>query len=75
MSGQRPAASDHGRTGKPGELCTCGRPAIVVWETELFGEVGYCGIPGMTPISPCPFCGASQPHREKCPQYRLTPER
>lgn len=33
------------RTAKPGETCTCGRPAVVVYETEKFGDVGYCGIP------------------------------
>jgi hypothetical protein len=29
----------------PGERCCCGRPAITVYETDQFGDVGYCGIP------------------------------
>lgn len=33
------------RRPEPGELCTCGRPAIVVYLTDLFGPVGYCGSP------------------------------
>ena len=23
----------------------CGRPAVIVYITERFGDVGYCGIP------------------------------
>jgi len=34
------------RSPEPGEVCTCGRPAIIVYLTENFGPVGYCGIPG-----------------------------
>lgn len=30
---------------RPGELCSCGRPAVTVYITEEFGRVGYCGIP------------------------------
>ena len=33
------------RPARPGEKCKCGRPAVVVYMTERFGEVGYCGIP------------------------------
>ena len=33
------------RPARPGERCTCGRPAVIVYITERFGEVGYCGIP------------------------------
>ncbi|MGI8710759.1 MAG: hypothetical protein ACR2LA_07195 [Acidimicrobiales bacterium] len=33
--GQRPA--------RTGERCTCGRPATVVYRTDRFGEVGWCG--------------------------------
>jgi hypothetical protein len=33
------------RAPRPGERCTCGRPAAVVYITEKFGDVGYCGIP------------------------------
>lgn len=67
------------RAAEPGELCTCGRPAVVVFVFER--EVGYCGVPdGGGPITPCPFCGATAPHRQpwgdpaSCPQYRVRPE-
>ena len=33
------------RQPETGEVCTCGRQAIVVYVTEEFGDVGYCGIP------------------------------
>lgn len=33
------------RPAEPGETCTCGRPAVVIYQTEQFGDVGYCGIP------------------------------
>jgi hypothetical protein len=36
MTMQRPAES--------GELCTCGRKATVVFQTEAHGEVGWCGL-------------------------------
>ena len=29
----------------PGELCTCGRPAVQVFVSESGREVGYCGLP------------------------------
>ncbi len=38
------------RAPLPGELCTCGRPAVTVYVTERFGAVGYCGIPGARPV-------------------------
>ena len=63
---QRPAA--------PGELCTCGRQAIVVYLGSVFGPTGYCGIPdGGNRTGPCPFCGGPR-HTEpegRCPDYRL----
>jgi hypothetical protein len=63
---QRPAA--------PGELCTCGRQAIVVYLGSAFGPTGYCGIAdGGEGTGPCPFCGGPR-HREpdsRCPAYRL----
>jgi hypothetical protein len=68
------------RPAEPGELCTCGRPARVVYLTERFGEVGHCGASGPAPVLPCPFCGTVEPHREtwgdsaRCPAYRLRPE-
>jgi hypothetical protein len=33
------------RDARPGEACECGRPATVVFVTEPFGDVPYCGIP------------------------------
>lgn len=39
-----PDPAPWGRYAEPGETCTCGRPAVVVWKTEKFGEVGDCGI-------------------------------
>jgi hypothetical protein len=67
---QRPAA--------PGELCTCGRQAIVVYLGSRFGPTGYCGIPdGGDRTGPCPFCGGPR-HAEpsgRCPAYRLRLDR
>ena len=58
----------------PGEWCTCGRQAIVVYLGSVFGPTGYCGIPdGGDQVGPCPFCGGPR-HREpygRCPDYRL----
>lgn len=31
------------RPARPGETCTCGRPATLVYFTAQFGEVPYCG--------------------------------
>lgn len=69
------------RPAEPGDLCTCGRQAIVVYSNEQFGDAGHCGIEGaaFTPVLPCPWCSSTVPHRqawgdpEKCPQYRLRP--
>jgi hypothetical protein len=62
------------RPAAPGELCTCGRQAIVVYLASEFGPTGYCGIPdGGEGTGPCPFCGGPR-HREpysRCPAYRL----
>jgi hypothetical protein len=62
------------RLAVAGELCTCGRPAIVVYLGSVFGPTGYCGIPdGGEDTGPCPFCGGAR-HREpygRCPAYRL----
>ena len=64
--GERPAA--------PGERCTCGRQAVVVYLGSVFGPTGYCGIAdGGDQAGPCPFCGGPR-HREpagRCPDYRL----
>ena len=67
------------RAAEAGELCTCGRQAVIVYVTEEHGEVGYCGIDGAAgrPVLPCPWCGSSEPHKVpwrdpgKCSKYRL----
>jgi hypothetical protein len=62
------------RPAEPGELCTCGRQAVVVYRGSVFGPTGYCGIPdGGDRAGPCPFCGGprhDQPYG-RCPDYRL----
>jgi hypothetical protein len=62
------------RPAEPGELCTCGRQAIVVYLGSVFGPTGYCGIPDRgDQTGPCPFCGGPR-HEEpygRCPHYRL----
>lgn len=64
------------RAARPGELCTCGRQAVTVFDTER-GEVGYCGLPdGGDRSGLCPFCCEErQPWGDPapCPQYRLRP--
>src|SRR4029450_4474547 len=42
------------RPAAPGERCTCGRRAIVVYLGSTFGSTGYCGIPdGGDQTGPC----------------------
>lgn len=73
MSEQRPA--------EPGELCTCGRPAITVYFSPEFGDVGHCGVEGSAqhPVLPCPWCGSPTAHKtswgdpDRCPHYTLRP--
>lgn len=63
------------RPAVPGEYCTCGRPAVMVYATDRFGEVGACLIndAGRGAPWPCLFCGGSEAHErgERCPAYRL----
>lgn len=61
--GQRPA--------QPGEVCTCGRRAVVVYTGGRYGPTGYCG--SEQPPAPCTWCGAGS-HTGRCPAYRLRPE-
>lgn len=69
------------RPAQTGDLCTCGRQAAVVFTTEQFGDVGYCGLEGAAsrPVLPCPWCGTSEAHLEswgdpgRCPDYTLRP--
>lgn len=66
----RPVPYGADRRAVPGERCTCGRPAVVVFVTERFGEVGYCGTEGARPLLPCLFCGSTAGHGEdRCPDY------
>jgi hypothetical protein len=62
------------RLAEPGERCTCGRQAIVVYLGSVFGPTGYCGIAdGGDQAEPCPFCGGPRhtaPYG-RCPDYRL----
>jgi hypothetical protein len=66
------------RPAEPGERCTCGRQAIVVYLGSVFGPTGYCGIPdGGEDSGPCPFCGGPR-HAEpygRCPEYCLRLDR
>jgi hypothetical protein len=70
-------ASPSGRPAVPGERCTCGRQAVVIYLGSVFGPTGYCGIAdGGDQSGPCPFCGG--PRHEtawgdpgRCPDYRL----
>ncbi len=63
------------RPAEPGELCTCGRPAVTVFLTGRFGPVGYCGLPdGGARDGDCPFCGEPRStHDGRCPAYVLRP--
>ena len=69
---------DRERPAAPGELCTCGRQAIVVYLGSAFGPTGYCGIAdGGDRAGPCPFCGGPR-HSEgegRCLYYRLRLDR
>lgn len=48
--------------------CSCGRPAVEVFHTERFGDVGYCGAPA-EPLDPCD-CGQGFEHdRSVCHAY------
>jgi hypothetical protein len=32
------------RLAEPGEVCTCGRPAVVVFLGGRYGDTGWCGV-------------------------------
>lgn len=68
------------RPAEPGEFCTCGRPARLVFLLTERPPVGWCGVSNVAPVLPCPFCGSEDPaHRNAglatsmCPAYRLRP--
>lgn len=62
------------RPAVAGEYCTCGRPAVVVFASPGFGEVGSC-LGEALPVKPCPFCGTAGRHAGSavCPSYVLRP--
>lgn len=65
------------RPARPGEVCTCGRPARVVFASPAFGEVGTClSSEPRKQVRPCPFCGTTGSHGGEaiCPAYRVSPE-
>jgi hypothetical protein len=64
------------RPAEPGELCTCGRPAVVVYLGSEWGAVGACLIQdGGSCLGPCSWCGDPRSPRDahggRCPDYRL----
>jgi hypothetical protein len=60
------------RPAEPGERCTCGRFAQVVYATSWHGEVGWCGVhDGGDRRGPCPFCDGRRHTESRCPRYRL----
>jgi hypothetical protein len=60
------------RPAQPGERCTCGRQAIVVYLGGAFGPTGWCGrSDGGDRTGPCPFCGGERHQVGRCPSYRL----
>jgi hypothetical protein len=64
------------RRAEPGEVCTCGRPAVTVFVGTRLGETGYCGRPDGGEPGPCPFCGDAGRHDGmpgRCPEYRVRP--
>jgi hypothetical protein len=64
------------RPAAPGERCTCGRQAVVVYLGSVFGPTGYCGIAdGGDQAGPCPFCGGPRHPEGRCPAYRLRLDR
>jgi hypothetical protein len=66
VNGQRPA--------QPGECCTCGRQALVVYLTERSGEVGWCCLSDGGRGGACPLGGEQAGHsQEPCLSYTLRP--
>ncbi len=62
------------RQALPGERCTCGRPAVEVFIHGDGRETGYCGQSDGGRKGPCPWCGSTKVHIERCPQYRIREE-
>ena len=64
---------DPTRPAQPGEVCTCGRLAVVVFLTERWGATGWCGVSDGGRKDACTFCDTTAHDGERCPQYRLRP--
>jgi hypothetical protein len=59
------------RPAVAGELCVCGRPAVVVVEGGQHGPTGWCGLSGGGAHGGlCPFCNG-QRHGGRCSSYTL----
>ncbi len=52
------------RPATAGELCTCGREAITVYEGGRYGDTGHCGRSdgGLPKDGTCSFCGDEVDH-------------
>jgi len=58
-----------------GEHCTCGRQAVVVFITEAWGEVGWCGHSDGARRGRCVFCSDPAGHpEERCLLCSLRPD-
>ena len=58
------------RPAEDGELCTCGRPALVVVAGGDLGLIGWCGQMDSDREGPCVFCGGPR-HQSRCSRYQL----
>ncbi|WP_446218296.1 hypothetical protein [Micromonospora sp. IBHARD004] len=61
------------RPAEPGEVCTCGRPAVKVFTGGRHGDTGYCGLPDGGQKGPCAFCDGPRHESQRCPSYQLRP--
>ncbi|MGW0227390.1 hypothetical protein ACWDWO_03670 [Actinopolymorpha singaporensis] len=63
------------RVATRGELCLCGRPALVVFAIGDAAPFGWCLFnDGGAQFGPCPFCGGPRHTCERCPDYELAPD-
>lgn len=61
------------RDALPGEVCTCGLPAVVVVADRHHDPAGWCGLTECPDIGPCPFCGGARHGFGRCSEYVLRP--
>src|SRR5437762_688269 len=61
------------RQAEPGDLCTCGRGAVLVFLIEGQPPIGWCGLSDGGRGGRCMFCGDPTGHSEgpRCPAYQL----